>query len=87
MAYWSEAIYTGIARKAAYYDRTLDDTLRRPAMPTRCVPASPRCAARTTGGTRAAALRGALDRLGEITGRIDNERMLDRRFATFCIGK
>ena len=34
-----------------------------------------------------AELRGALDRLGDITGRIDNELMLDRLFATFCIGK
>lgn len=32
-------------------------------------------------------LRGALDALGEIAGRIDNERMLDHLFATFCIGK
>lgn len=32
-------------------------------------------------------LRGALDALGEIGGRIDNERMLDHLFATFCIGK
>jgi tRNA modification GTPase len=32
-------------------------------------------------------LRGALDAFGEISGKIDNERMLDRLFATFCIGK
>ncbi|OAM86984.1 hypothetical protein AW736_25805, partial [Termitidicoccus mucosus] len=32
-------------------------------------------------------LRAALDALGEIAGRIDNERMLDHLFATFCIGK
>ena len=32
-------------------------------------------------------LRGALDAFGEIGGKIDNERMLDRLFATFCIGK
>lgn len=32
-------------------------------------------------------LREALDRLGDIVGKIDNERMLDRLFATFCIGK
>jgi tRNA modification GTPase len=32
-------------------------------------------------------LRGALDALGEISGRVDNERVLDRLFATFCIGK
>jgi len=32
-------------------------------------------------------LRGALDAFGEIGGRIDNERMLDHLFATFCIGK
>jgi len=35
----------------------------------------------------AADLRGALDAYGEIGGRIDNERMLDHLFATFCIGK
>lgn len=32
-------------------------------------------------------LRGALDAYGEVGGRIDNERMLDHLFATFCIGK
>jgi tRNA modification GTPase len=32
-------------------------------------------------------LRMALSALGEIRGRIDNEEMLDRLFATFCIGK
>jgi len=32
-------------------------------------------------------LRYALDCLGEISGRIDNEQVLDRLFATFCIGK
>lgn len=32
-------------------------------------------------------LRAALAAFGEITGRIDNERMLDHLFATFCIGK
>jgi len=32
-------------------------------------------------------LRAGLDALGEIAGRIDNERMLDSLFATFCIGK
>lgn len=31
--------------------------------------------------------RGALDALGEIVGRVDNERMLDKLFASFCIGK
>jgi tRNA modification GTPase len=32
-------------------------------------------------------LRGVLDAFGEISGRIDNEQVLDRLFATFCIGK
>ncbi len=32
-------------------------------------------------------LRSVIAALGEITGRIDNERILDRLFATFCIGK
>jgi tRNA modification GTPase len=31
--------------------------------------------------------REALDSLGEVVGRIDNERMLDKLFASFCIGK
>ena len=32
-------------------------------------------------------LRGALAAYGEICGKIDNERMLDQLFSTFCIGK
>jgi tRNA modification GTPase len=32
-------------------------------------------------------LRGALDAFGDVAGKIDNERMLDQLFATFCIGK
>lgn len=32
-------------------------------------------------------LRGALDAIGEVAGKIDNERMLDHLFKTFCIGK
>ena len=32
-------------------------------------------------------LRSSLDALGEIVGRVDNERMLDKLFASFCIGK
>jgi tRNA modification GTPase len=35
----------------------------------------------------AAQARIALDALGEVVGRIDNERMLDKLFASFCIGK
>ncbi len=35
----------------------------------------------------ASELRGALTAYGEIAGRIDNERVLDELFATFCIGK
>jgi tRNA modification GTPase len=35
----------------------------------------------------ASELRGALDAFGEIGGRIDHERILDRLFADFCIGK
>jgi tRNA modification GTPase len=35
----------------------------------------------------AADLRAALAALGEITGKVDNERMLDHLFAAFCIGK
>ena len=40
-----------------------------------------------TTGLLASDLRGALDAYGEIAGRIDHEQMLDRLFATFCIGK
>ncbi|MEO7598459.1 MAG: tRNA uridine-5-carboxymethylaminomethyl(34) synthesis GTPase MnmE [Opitutus sp.] len=32
-------------------------------------------------------LRSALTSFGEISGRVDNERMLDALFATFCVGK
>jgi tRNA modification GTPase len=32
-------------------------------------------------------LRGALHAFGEISGKVDNERMLDQLFASFCIGK
>lgn len=32
-------------------------------------------------------LRGTLDAFGQIAGRIDNERVLDQLFASFCIGK
>jgi len=32
-------------------------------------------------------VRAGLDALGEIVGRVDNERMLDKLFASFCIGK
>jgi tRNA modification GTPase len=32
-------------------------------------------------------LRGALTALGEISGKVDNERVLDHLFASFCIGK
>jgi len=32
-------------------------------------------------------LRDAIDAMGEIVGRIDNEAMLDTLFAKFCIGK
>jgi tRNA modification GTPase len=32
-------------------------------------------------------LRGALGAFGEISGKVDNEQMLDQLFASFCIGK
>lgn len=32
-------------------------------------------------------LRGALEAFGEISGKIDHEKILDQLFATFCIGK
>jgi len=35
----------------------------------------------------ASELRGVLNAFGEIAGRVDNERMLDQLFASFCIGK
>jgi len=35
----------------------------------------------------ASELRGSLAAYGEISGKIDNERMLDHLFASFCIGK
>lgn len=44
-------------------------------------------AAREPAELLASDLRDVLAAFGEITGRVDNERMLDRLFATFCIGK
>lgn len=35
----------------------------------------------------AAEVRSGLSALGEVAGRVDNERMLDQLFASFCIGK
>jgi tRNA modification GTPase len=35
----------------------------------------------------ASELRGALDAFGQISGKIDHEKVLDRLFAEFCIGK
>jgi tRNA modification GTPase len=32
-------------------------------------------------------LRVALDAFGQVSGKIDNERVLDRLFSSFCIGK
>ena len=47
--------------------------------------------AKVTDGTAvellASDLRGVLAAYGEISGKVDNERMLDALFATFCIGK
>ncbi len=44
-------------------------------------------AANAAGELVASDLRGALAAFGEISGKIDNEQILDRLFATFCIGK
>jgi tRNA modification GTPase len=35
----------------------------------------------------AADLRDAVESIGQVVGRVDNERMLDRLFKQFCIGK
>jgi tRNA modification GTPase len=43
--------------------------------------------ARGPGELLASDLRGALEALGMISGKVDNERMLDHLFASFCIGK
>ncbi|MET0261642.1 MAG: tRNA uridine-5-carboxymethylaminomethyl(34) synthesis GTPase MnmE [Rariglobus sp.] len=61
------------------------DALRRA---TECLETA-RQNATTNGPTEllASDLRGALDAFGEIAGKIDNERMLDHLFKTFCIGK
>jgi tRNA modification GTPase len=32
-------------------------------------------------------VRAGLDDLAEVVGKVDNERMLDKLFASFCIGK
>jgi tRNA modification GTPase len=34
-----------------------------------------------------AEVRAGINALGEVIGRVDNERMLDKLFASFCIGK
>ena len=44
-------------------------------------------AAATPSEMVASDLRDALDAFGQIAGKIDNERVLDRLFASFCIGK
>lgn len=49
--------------------------------------AQQKLAARGATELLASDLRGALDAYGEISGKVDNERMLDQLFATFCIGK
>lgn len=61
------------------------DALRRA---TECLETA-RTKVSTNGPTEllASDLRGALDAFGEISGKIDNERMLDHLFKTFCIGK
>jgi tRNA modification GTPase len=35
----------------------------------------------------AADLRDAIEHIGQVVGRVDNERMLDSLFKQFCIGK
>ena len=42
---------------------------------------------KASGELVASDLRGALDSYGQISGKIDNERILDQLFALFCIGK
>ncbi len=42
---------------------------------------------KTSGELVASDLRGALEAYGQISGKIDNERILDQLFASFCIGK
>lgn len=61
------------------------DALRRA---TECLETA-RAKVSTNGPTEllASDLRGTLDAFGEIAGKIDNERMLDHLFKTFCIGK
>ena len=49
--------------------------------------AATKIADRTAVELLASDLRGVLAAYGEISGKVDNERMLDALFATFCIGK
>ncbi len=51
------------------------------------VAAQKKIAAKLPAELLASDLRQALEALGEIIGRVDNEAMLDRLFASFCIGK
>ena len=55
---------------------------------TQClISARTKFAENVSGELVASDLRGALDAFGEISGKIDNEKMLDQLFASFCIGK
>lgn len=51
------------------------------------IAAQEKLAAKLPAELLASDLRQALEALGEIIGRVDNEAMLDRLFASFCIGK
>lgn len=63
------------------------DALRRTELSLRAVLAGLRATPPQPIELVSADLRAGLDALGEIAGRVDNERMLDSLFATFCIGK
>jgi tRNA modification GTPase len=65
--------------------RALDETVARLAEARAAIPAGSRSL--SDPALVASALRGALDALGELTGRMSPDDVIGRIFATFCIGK
>ena len=62
---------------------------KRPLLtiPSNLLAARQKLAANEPGELLASDLRAALDAFGQVSGKIDNERILDQLFASFCIGK
>jgi tRNA modification GTPase len=94
---------TGVAALRALWQRVIDDRLGQPQRDGVVVNARHAAALEAAAGSLEAALgklnagelpeliaadlRTAVDQIGQVVGRIDNERMLDSLFQQFCIGK